>query len=301
MASVTYYNAAGNDAMHTASPVGAPVWETPFEGVNDRLLFRVPYEQKALSYSPLALNTTYNYQGPLANVVPTSTSFYLVAEENFADRGGGVLRWDRVYAAVPSTRYDYTSYVYNYPAVLPTYAIGSYSSPITAYLQGTNRMVLIGVTANPGELVSISYNGSEVGQVNVYGYVRPTVTTWNYGLVVDLNQPYVSATYTRAAARITQTSARYLQGPIVARAVEEFTYALMSPNVTPSFTFNSRQRFLLNTSGEEVQYVSTETTPTAASYLQWISDGTFIYAEDDAWGRWRGNIYVKRSLKVPAL
>ena len=77
----------------TASAVRAPVYSSPLPHTNERLILRQEFEQLASSFSPEALNTAH----------PDASSFKLVEESDGEAIGGGLIRWTRTYAKVPST------------------------------------------------------------------------------------------------------------------------------------------------------------------------------------------------------
>ena len=81
--SVTYFRASTQPVFSAVATVGLPVWESPFDNVTDRLVFRQRFIQTAASYSPSTMNVTYPAHGSYG--VPTSTSFYLVEESGFRD------------------------------------------------------------------------------------------------------------------------------------------------------------------------------------------------------------------------
>jgi hypothetical protein len=121
------------------------------------------------------------------------------------------------------------------------------------------------------------------------------------GIIVDLPPNFfdTSITINRQVARVIRTTGRKLPKTLVGRAVIQYDYSLVAAGVTPSWTFNSRQTFTLD--GQDVDFVDKRTVPTIGQYQGWVAAGSYIIAEDDTFGRWRGNIYEKRTTKVVAL
>jgi len=121
------------------------------------------------------------------------------------------------------------------------------------------------------------------------------------GVIADLPPNFFDSTITvtRQIARAIRTTGRPNSQTLVGRAVIEYSYAMVTPAVTPVFTFAARQTFLLN--GQEVDYVNAQTSPSISDYSSWITNKTFFNAQDDTWGRWLGNIYEKKTTKVVAL
>lgn len=299
MASVTYYTAAGQTSWSSAEPVGLPVWEQPFPERSEKLLFRQRFWQKAEDWAPVALNTTYAYHGQYG--VPTSSSYYLAAEENFADERGGVLSWDRVYATVPSARTDFVVLPAQFPAIAPAFSIGASTSiGVTQFGQaGADKMYINYAGAAPGDRLVLSYTltiGAATFATGSRVYVRDYAPN---GIIVDLDPNFLSTSATaRTVARGTFTTGRQFPLDANARVWVQYTYTLCAAGAAPSVAFNSRQKFTKN--GEEVNFVAGDTSPTSASYLAWITAGTTYRIEDDGWARWVGNIFEVRTTAVVA-
>lgn len=300
--SVTYYTRSGQNAFNVATTIGLPVWEKPFEDLNEKLVFRQRFMQTAASYTSLALNTAYSAHGSYG--VPTSSSYYLVAEENFADERAGLLTWDRVYAAVPTARREYTAIPFQYPAVLTLPVIsGSYINVTDFGYAGVDRVYMNSspISFSRSDLAAVSYKVSISGttvQMNNFVAVRDIGPS---GIITDLPPNFFDASITgiRQVARAARTYGRAQAQTLVGRAIIEYAYAMITPNVTPVFTFNSRQTFTRN--GQEVDFIDTWTSPTLIDYAAMVSAGSYFNAEDDTWSRWLGNIYEKRTVKVVAL
>ncbi len=302
--SVTFFRASSQPVFSAVATAGLPVWEAPFDNSTDRVLFRQRFMQTAASYSPATMNVTYPAHGSYG--VPTSTSFYLVGEDGFRDESAGLLSWDRVYAAVPTTRYDYTSIAYQYPAVLTLPVVtGSYVNIGNFGYGGVDRAYVTNdgtITFSRGDTAVLSYRvviSGTTNQMNNFVLVRDASP--NGGAIVDLPPNFFdpSITVTRQIARAIKSSGRPETKTMVGRAVIEYSYALVTPAVTPVFTFNARQTFTLD--GAEVDFVNLRTSPSISTYAGWISAGSYFNAEDDTWARWKGNIYERRSVKVVAL
>jgi hypothetical protein len=155
--SVTYYKATSQPAFNVAVTVGLPVWDVVIPAQNDKVLFRQPFMQLAASYSPLPLDTPYPAAG--AYGVPTGATYYLVAEENFADQSGGMLQWERVYAKVPSSWSDGEEFAYTFPAYLGTASPGSDFTITSISDSGTYYTISSGMNFSAGDsvFVSVSY------------------------------------------------------------------------------------------------------------------------------------------------
>lgn len=299
--SVTYYTATGQPSFTAAVTIGLPRWEKPFEDVNDRLVFRQRFCQRADYYSPLALNTAYDGD---VSYVQSGRTYYLVGEEGFEQREARLMEWDRVYAAVPSARTEYTSVPYEFPAILPVMTVGAYVTATNYMQSGPARMFInAAITASIGNQVSVSYRYVSGGTTfnRVTGvYVRDYSLG---GIITDSVPELLSNTSITIlqVARAYFDAGRQFPLAVAARADVDYNYVLAAAGSAPSFTLQGRQKFVLAT-GEEVKFVSRETIPTALTYLSWIASTTVahIVAEDDQWSRWMGNIYEQRTVKVYA-
>ena len=109
--SVSYFTAAGQNAFTTETPVGLPIWENPFPDQSAKIKFRLKYNIAASSWVATTLNTAFDYPLALSLYIPSATiagggTYYLCSEDNFQDKRGGILEWEKTFARVPPTRYD---------------------------------------------------------------------------------------------------------------------------------------------------------------------------------------------------
>lgn len=76
-----------------------------FEGDPTARLLESHWIVDAGSFATTALNTKH----------PTNGNYYLVAETDVQDIGGGLVKWKKTYARVPAKRSEYESFVYTFP------------------------------------------------------------------------------------------------------------------------------------------------------------------------------------------
>lgn len=301
MASVTYYTASGQTAFNVAAPVGLPQWQQPFPEQSSQLVFTQKYWRTAVSYSPVALNTAFDYPGNLSLYVPPASqvSFYLVAESDTTEVRGGVYEWTRTYAQVPSNRYEPIVYPYQFPAILSNassvfsnYATVNFAAPV-----GGNKMYIDPIFP-VGSRVSLSYR---YGASVQFGGAVVALDNAPNGTIIELDPLFIATTYPRAATFFISTTSGLRRQPLNApgRAVVSYGYFLATAGVpTFAITPQARQRFLLGS--EEVPYVSNSTTPTAASYYALVTSYSWFVAEDEQVTRWMGNIMERKVTYVYA-
>ena len=98
---------ASTVAATTAARCGIPALSCPIAGVTTEYVLKEPWMQLLTDYStfaPLSINSAH----------PEYTGFYLVEETPRVDQGGGFVRWERVYAKIPSQHIEYESYAYSF-------------------------------------------------------------------------------------------------------------------------------------------------------------------------------------------
>jgi hypothetical protein len=100
--------ATGNYAL--ANPVGLPAFSAPIPATTTQCVLRQKFQQFKNQFSALALNTAH----------PDYATFYLVAEGELFDLGGGVVEWERTYAAVPASYDEFESFAYSFIGFMGT-------------------------------------------------------------------------------------------------------------------------------------------------------------------------------------
>lgn len=100
-----------------AKPCSQRRLSAPFPGVSTDLLIEQDFIQFFANFSPLAINTADSGTGAVSGA-------YLVEETPLQDLGGGVAKWTRVFAKVPSTRSEFESFIYHFPGYSEAYING---------------------------------------------------------------------------------------------------------------------------------------------------------------------------------
>src|ERR1035441_6187763 len=108
-------------------PVGLAVFSSPLPNTTIPQTFKQPFVQYLKDVVALALNTPYAGSGAgcvcAAGLTPELSSYFLIAEGPKHDVGGGIVRWDRTYSAVPATWYDWETMAYSFVGSAPDGAL----------------------------------------------------------------------------------------------------------------------------------------------------------------------------------
>ena len=104
-----------------ATPVSLPVFSSPLPNDTAQLIFKQDFMQLLVNVTPLALNTPYCTTG----FIPDLSGYYLIAEGEKQDMGGGVVKWTRTYSAVPASYDDWEPYSYTFIGSGPLGAIAT--------------------------------------------------------------------------------------------------------------------------------------------------------------------------------
>lgn len=119
------------------TPIEAPRFIAPFEGVAARYILKIRVMQHAGHYEPLALNTTFpdagiagyaDFSEMFANEGFAPSDFVFVGETEPTMRGV-MQEWEMTFAAVPAQRQEPTQYNYTYPGWIDP--AGQTRDPIT--------------------------------------------------------------------------------------------------------------------------------------------------------------------------
>jgi hypothetical protein len=104
----------------TAARVSLPVLSSPIPGVVTEYVLTERWQQYRRDFTPLAINTLHP-EYKVAN--SWERDFFLVSEGPRQDMGGGVVQWDRTYAAVPAQHSEFEAFVYNFIGYCGTWGI----------------------------------------------------------------------------------------------------------------------------------------------------------------------------------
>lgn len=296
---VTYYTASGQPAFNTVATVGAPTWEKMLPVPNDKVVFRQRFMQVAASYTPLAYDTAYPADATYG--VPTSTTYYLVSEENFNSERGGLLTWDRVYSCVPTSWVEPEEYAYNYPAFSGSQTVGTTYNVTAIAASGTYYSVSSSMTFSVGDtlFVNVAFTRSGIGW-RVSSYTQALGGSSGSNVLVG---PIFggSGAFTGVSGSIAKaTPARGTATAYVVPSQIVNDYAFSSVTALDTNLPLINAFVVIDNTGYETQVITNNTIPSNASYVSMVANKTQIVAATSSRRRFLGNIYVRSTRYVPA-
>jgi hypothetical protein len=299
--SVTYYKATSQPAFNVAVTVGLPVWDVVIPAQNDKVLFRQPFMQLAASYSPLPLDTPYPAAG--AYGVPTGATYYLVAEENFADQSGGMLQWERVYAKVPNSWSDGEEFAYTFPAYLGTASPGSDFTITSISDSGTYYTISSGMNFSAGDsvFVSVSYVRDSVSYY-VGQYTKAAGGSSGTNVLVPAIFPGTGTFGSVGGNVTTEVPYRALEQTLLVTSQMVHDYALTSVTALDGSLPIINEFSPVDATGAALQFnqLNTSTKPTAAQYAAMIKNQVLIVGASSTRARFYGNIFERVTRYIPA-
>jgi hypothetical protein len=239
------------DMDATAVAISKSRFSQPFAGDNGEYILEQDFQQFLDSFAKLPLNSRHDVY----------TNYFLVSEGPLADVGGGMVKWTRRYAAVPSTRNDYASLSYNF--------IGYY-----------------GKTADIAIAVSLTV---PLGRQRFTQSVKARLQ--NDYFLVDITGTIPGSVASVSAITITPALKYYVPpGSIVSSAF----IPAYSPGSAQEMNFGTNTDFLWAITGANpYPGAIIPTRPDRSVYEGWITAGTEIVAEASQVARWEGNIYQR--------
>jgi len=300
--SVTYYKASAQPAFNVAVTSSLPVWENPIPALNEKTVFRQTFVQTAASYAPLALDTVYPAAGSYG--VPSSPTYYLVAEDNQTDLGGGMMQWDRVYARVPTSWSEGEEYAYTFPAFIASATAGSDQTITSISDSGSNYSISSALAFTTGDQVHISVSYVRDSITFFVGqYVRIIGGTSGSSALVPGIFPG-TGTFSSVAGVITKEAPyRALEKTDTVPSQLVYDYALTSTTALDTNLPIIDAFTPVDSTGADIisgTSLNTSTKPTAAAYAAMINKNTQLVAQDSVRRRWLGNIYERQTRYIPA-
>jgi hypothetical protein len=277
-------------------PVGPPIFSSPLPNTSAKFLLRQEIEQNINDFTPLAFNTRH----------PNYPTYVLVNEGDFEDSSGGVVRWVRTYAQVPTSYSDKRSFGYQFigaryttsspPPIWPTvYVRDPYSRRVQSRIG--YDFFLVGQTLTPaaddyGAGVADA-NASTTGPGTVAApYDSDGSIPFLYAMIY-IDQANASGVWYGGLS----WTAQYLTETTVPTAA---TYQKMcnDANANGWNSTVSAQKFTVINPAQTIvnpQASDTPATPTPNSVY-----GGQICAEDSDMDRWMGNIFLRKTRYVLA-
>ncbi len=256
------------DGVHT-SPVAVslPVFSCPIPNTSRAYIFEQDFQCLLTSFAPIALNTAH----PSASATPDYSKYVLVNEGQKRDIGGGMVRWTRTYALVPSPWDDWETYAYNFIGYVQPYYLTLIRNRIVKNVSCRVRRDYFLANGTAGDFAGVLQNGTSYsvtgGTVVSEGTIVTNFATQyasgpsgvaNIGFPFDLLDAYTIPTVTTYASMITDATTNLWAATVYAQTIAA------GGGLTDS-----------NTGGQ-------------------------ITAEDSRLSRWQGNIWVRETRYVLA-
>jgi hypothetical protein len=298
--SVTYYTASTQASFTAAVTVGLPVWEPVLPVPNEKTLFRQSFMQVAASYVPLTLDTAYPAAGSYG--VPSTPTYYLVAEDNFTDKNGGLLQWDRVYCKVPTSWTDAEEYVFTFPGFIQTATGGSDYTVTAITASGSNFQLSTSLTYTVGDSVYLGVQYVRNGITYFTNQQTKVVSGGSSGTTMNVPPIFVgTGAFTSVSGVVNKrATSRVLEVTEVVGSSIVNDYALSSVSALDTDLPIIRQFAPVDALGQTTTQLNPSTIPTAVTYLSMINNGVQIAAQNSVRRRFQGNIYVRTTRYVPA-
>lgn len=300
--SVTYYKASAQPAFNVAVTSSLPVWENPIPALNEKTVFRQTFVQTAASYAPLALDTVYPAAGSYG--VPSSPTYYLVAEDNQTDLGGGMMQWDRVYARIPTSWSEGEEYAYTFPAFISSASAGSDITITSITSSGTNYSISSTLAFTSGDQVhvAVSYVRDSITYF-VGQYVRTIGGSSGVNALVPGIFPGTGAFSSIAGVITKEAPYRATEKTDTVPSQLVYDYALTSTTALDTNLPIIDAFTPVDATGADIisgTSLNTTTKPTAAAYASMINRNVQIVAQASVRRRWLGNIYERQTRYIPA-
>ena len=294
----------------TSARANGDSWiEYPFieYGDNTTKVYHLVCEVNEVDYAPIALDTT---MASASNADVISLPFtadaaaYHVGDFGKAKIDGGLTRFDRQFANIPSVRSDSPSgtTAYTYPGISPNNTDGT-ERTVTAASNAANVTTLTCTNSvSVGDTVYINIVTSTGGTTFTSSgfYIALTGTS---GSVVKIPAIIVGTTF--ESGTLTELTIQpKAQKSIPTGSLSDYSYFLPGVSAgitdptdveeTPVFAPFSAQ------TGETVNTLSELTIPNSSSYSADVAARNFIVIASNV-TRWRGNILQKQNVRVRAL
>lgn len=266
-----------------AIPVSLPQFISPLPNTTLGLVFRQDFMQFLANVAPLALNSPHPSAAPIS---PDYSAYYLIAEGEKQDMGGGVVKWTRTYSAIPASYDDWESIAYSYIGGGP---IGPMSSANVGRLRFTDRVscraqndfFMLGVAkTDPITAATVTpATPGDIPQIYALAYCQQFIFSGTQYGGLFYRQDYLSDV--NVAANV---------GFLCITTPTATQYMAMIAEVAASGW----------TSGKSLQ-VFTDTTPTLIDLATTVYHGQLV-AENSSLERWQhtGNIWIRKTRYVLA-
>ena len=315
--------------------IGARI-EYPFRDMGDSVtkIYHHSMMGNLLSYTPLTDDDIMTLAGdkPSGSPFPDDSAAYYIGDSEPENSDGGTVKYERMFANVPASRIDPNGlYPFTFPGNTSTFntslgdSTGGYSHTITS-TSGENLTIEISFTMSTadaadvyaGSLVRLENNG-DVFELDagagtftrsfLDNFTNTSCTVTNVAgttiTVTYVDDAIVSGTQSfDRNPNLTFIDYTLRVNPLPVRdpiqdsttSTENVTYEKASSS--SDLTSFAKKFKVVNSSGVQVDTLTTTTSPTEFEYTILINTGAYINAEDESFERWRGNIYERKTIRV---
>ena len=276
-----------------AAPIGIPVFNSPLPNTTAQYVFKQQFMQYLANVSPLALNTAH----PSAGLFPDYSAYYLIAESEKEDCGGGVVKWWRTYSAIPASYNDWGDLAYNFIGAGP---IGAMTSGNVGRLRSTDRVKCR--IQNDFFMIGVGFTDPITGAVVSSGSftspgIIPEIWALQYCQQVIISGTQYGGLFYKQDYVCDSVTIDANVGWLVQTTPTATQYAAMVLDAAKNEWGATASRQVLDTSGS-VALVSI-TSPTVSSPTVY---GGQLVAENSTIERWQrsGNIWVRKTKYILA-
>ena len=281
-----------------ATAIGLPIFTSPLPNTTAQLVFRQEFMQYLANVTPLALNTPHPSSGMTPDYSNTGAiPYYLIAEGDKQDCGGGVVKWFRTYSAIPASYSDWSEMVYNFIGTGP---IGPMTSGNVGRLRFSDKVKCR--IQNDFFMVGVGFTDPITGTVVASGAftspgVIPEIWAITYCQQVVISGTQYGGLFYRQDYVCDSVTLDSNVGWLVQTTPTATQYAAMVLDAAKNSWAAAKSFQVIDTSGA-VALVSI-TSPTVSSPTVY---GGQIIAENSTIDRWQrsGNIWVRRTKYVLA-
>jgi hypothetical protein len=280
-----------------AEPIQIPEPSSPVPAQPDSWLFTQDYMQLLANWQPGVFNSLHpdfsslngSYSGP---------DFFLVAEGPRRDIDGGVVKWQRTYAAKPSQHNEPESFAYNFIGYVGLWSLAStffptlalQSSPLTLVTSGRSR-----------------FNRAVNSRVQHDYFIVGGTAAWSSGTTYAVGDGVVSSGIyyvCTAAVGPTATAPAADPGHWAKAATPDYASASLIPSITAQvYTAGVGGTYYTDYINDALSgpFTIVASVPSLTTYLGWVAGKTEIVAEDSQLHRWQGNIFLRQTRYVIAI
>jgi hypothetical protein len=264
------------------------------------------YEVAVASYSAPALNT----------VDSEFSSAYCVGVRNIDHVDGELMRYQVLFATIPVTRNEYSSYSYRFPGWESTFSPAA-GKTITGIALSNDKLTAVRFCAGHGLSV-----GSAFQEFITFtwreGAETRTLTITTLGLVTEATDAqYKGSIYIPGISGVSSVTPSFAsgtlytgggstlpgRGPVTIPSHSRTEYSYILPGVSsginsPTDIALPQPVAFVNTDGTETDILSTTSSPTAAAYQAAIGARQEFVAEA-YFSNWMGNIFERAVRWLP--